>query len=73
MNPRHKAMLKIVRLSEVTTARGFTEGEVRTADAKIQKLLDAHNLKFRQPRRRRWWHTIWSIACRTPPRSPTSN
>ena len=62
MSDRHKAMLKILKLSEVTTARGFTENEVRTADAVIQQLMDTHNLKFRQPRRRRWWHIIWSFA-----------
>lgn len=63
MRPRHKAMLKILKLTEVTTARGFTEGEVRTADAKIQQLMDTYNLEFRKPRRRSWWSFIWSKKC----------
>ncbi|MER8983922.1 hypothetical protein NKK48_30265 [Mesorhizobium sp. C386A] len=64
-------MLKIVRLSEVTTARGFAEGEVRNADALIQKLMDTHNLEFRKPRRR-WWAFLWSTKCPTTS-STTSN
>ncbi|RUU76138.1 MAG: hypothetical protein EOS05_11445 [Mesorhizobium sp.] len=70
MNPRHKAMLKIVKLSEVTTTRGFTENEVRTADAVIQQLMYTHNLEFRKPRRRSWWSFIWSTKC---PNTATSS
>ncbi|WP_189401992.1 MULTISPECIES: hypothetical protein [unclassified Mesorhizobium] len=48
---RHKAKLLILKLSEVTTDRGFTEVEARTAEAKIQKLMKTHKLRFRRPRR----------------------
>ncbi|TPJ51766.1 MULTISPECIES: hypothetical protein [unclassified Mesorhizobium] len=65
MNQRHKAMLKILKLSDVTTARGFTENEVRTADAKIQQLMETHKLEFRKPRRRRWWASIWRLRWRS--------